>query len=242
MHWSIQNKMVIVFSTVVLFIVLLSLVTYRNAYTLIDANQLVIQTQKVQEELEAILSQIKDAETGQRGFLLTGDERYLEPYNSARASLAAMILRIEFLVADNQTQISHIKVLKPLVETKLRELDQTIVLRRTEGLPAALEIVRFGSGKENMDQIRRVIGVMRGIEDGLLSKRIDKVNEENNSTAFAIVVATLLNIFLLAFGYFAITKFIRERQEFEDKINLLNQSMQQNAVKQCSVTEEMGSL
>jgi CHASE3 domain sensor protein len=202
----------IVFSAVVLLIVFLSLVTYRNAYILIDANQVVIQTHEVQLGLDAILSHLKDAETGQRGFLLTGDEKYLEPYLSARPSLDSMLKKIEPLVADNPVQIRNLDLLKPLVDRKLQELDQTINLRRHDGLPAAQEIVRLGSGKETMDRIRLHVGAMRSIEDNLLSKQIAKVRQENDSTTLAIVVGTLLNFFLLALGYYAITQYIRDRR------------------------------
>lgn len=225
MNWSIHNKMVIVFSAVVLIIVLVSLTTYRNAYHLIDSNQLVIHTHEVQENLEEILSLCKDAETGQRGFLLTGDEQYLGPYHFATVALDQRLLQVERLVADNPAQTEKIRQLKPLVTRKLQELDQVIHLRRIKGLTKAQEIAWLGSGKESMDQIRKYIAVMKSIEDGLLSNRINKVRQENNSTTLAIIVATLLNLLLLALGYYTITKHLRERWEFETQINQLKQRL-----------------
>lgn len=240
MHWSIQNKMVIVFSAVVLIIILVSLTTYRNAYHLIDANQLVIHAHEIKQDLETILSLLKDAETGQRGFLLTGDEQYLEPYLSATATVDQMLVRIERLVADSPTQTEKLKQLKPLVVRKLLELKQTIHLRRMEGLPAAQEIVRLGSGKESMDKIRAVIGGMQAIENDLLRKRIVEVQQENNSTTFTIIVATLLNLLLLALGYYAITNHLHERRQFEARIDELNQRLQQHAEMPGCVDGETG--
>ncbi len=231
MNWSIQNMMGVVFSAVVLIIVLVSLTTYRNAYHLIDANQLAFHSHEVQGELGAILSILKDAETGQRGFLLTGEERYLEPYQSATASLDQTLSRLQRHVADNPAQLEKIKQLGPLIARKMQELDQTIRLRREKGLSAAQAIVRLGGGKECMDRIRQVIGSMQEIEDGLLAKRIEEVRRENSSTTFAMILATLLNLFLLALGYYAITKHLRERREFTARINQLNQKLQQNAAK-----------
>jgi CHASE3 domain sensor protein len=222
MHWSIQDKMAIVFSAVVLIIVLLSLATYRNAYHLIDANRLVIHTHEVQEDLESILSLLKDAETGQRGFLLTGNEQYLEPYLTSTASLDQRLQHVERLVVDNSSQIEKIRVLKPLVVRKLQELDQTIRLRRAEGFAAAQEVVRSGSGKETMDRIRQVIASMRSTEADLLRTQIDRVALENSATTFTIIVATLLNLLLLALGYYTITKHLRERREYEATITQLS--------------------
>lgn len=240
MQWSIQTKIIAVFSAVVVIIILVSLTTYRNAYHLIDANQRVIHSHEVEDELKAILSLFKDAETGQRGFLLTGDEQYLKPYLSATASLDKMLLSVERLVADNPAQTEKIRQLKPLVAEKFQELDQTIRLRRIEGLPAAQEVVRLGSGKDRMDQIRRLIGEMLNIEEGLLNKRIIKVHRENNSTTFAIIASTLLNLLLLALGYYAITKHLRERREYEAKIRQLNQRLQQRAEKLACDSGESG--
>lgn len=238
MHWSIQNKMIIVFSAVVLIVVLVSLTTYRNAFRLIDANRMVIHTHKVQEELEAILSLIKDAETGQRGFLLTGDTQYLEPYLSATGSLEQMLIHVQNLVADNPIQTEKANQLKSLITRKMQELEQTIQLRKKAGLPAAQEVVRRGSGKECMDQIRLVAGRMREIENDLLRKQIALVQQENSSTTFAIIIATLLNLVLLALGYFAITRHLRERRELETKIDQLNQRLNQRGGKRRFVAGE----
>ncbi len=122
MHLSIQNKMVTVFSAVVVITILVSLATYRNAYHLIDANQRVIHSHEVEDKLGAILSLLKDAETGQRGFLLTGDDQYLEPYHSATSSLDTMLIGVERLVADDPAQAEKIRQLKPLIAQKFKEL------------------------------------------------------------------------------------------------------------------------
>ena len=227
MTWSIQNKMVCVFATVVLIIVLVSLMTYRNAYRLIDANQLVFHSHEVQEKLGEILSLLKDAETGQRGFLLTGDDQYLAPYRTATGSLNGALQQVEQLVEDNSAQTENIKRLRPLVTRKLQELDQTICLRQQSGLAQAQAIVQRGSGKESMDRIRACISDMRSIENDLLRKRIEQVQRENTIATSTIIVATLLNLLLLALGYFAITKYLRERRELESRIDHLNQRLQQ---------------
>ncbi len=91
-----------------------------------------------------------------------------------------------------------------------------------------------------MDQIRRVIGAMLNWEEGLLNKRILKVQRKNNATTFTIIVSTLLNLLLLAIGYFAITKHLRERREYEARINQLNQRLHDRAEKTACVNGNAG--
>ena len=88
----------------VLAVALIALFTYRSLQTRETAVELVTHTLEVQRQLEAVFSSAKDAETGQRGFLLTGEERYLEPYVNARAALPGELKTLRGLTADNPQQ------------------------------------------------------------------------------------------------------------------------------------------
>lgn len=104
------------------------------------------------QRIQDLLSRLKDAETGQRGYLLTGDARYLEPYNTARPRIQALLSQVEARGEFSGDGAS----LQQLVSEKLAELQRTIDLRRTGHVEAALEIVRTNQGKATMDEIRRL--------------------------------------------------------------------------------------
>src|SRR5437660_6114091 len=106
------------------------IVAYRGMTELIDNADWVTHTHKVKETIFEVLSALKDAETGQRGFLLTGEERYLEPYQSAIKTIDRHIQDLRELTSDNRNQQKRLATMQPLVAGKLAELAETIALRR----------------------------------------------------------------------------------------------------------------
>ncbi len=130
-------------------------IVYRDGVLYADARREARQTEQVLSTTASLLSALKDAETGQRGYLLTGRTDYLEPYNSALSVVRRNLEQLNAQVTrpENRARVSR---LQQLVEGKLAELQQTIDLRRTAGGEAALKIVLLGQGKALMDQIRSV--------------------------------------------------------------------------------------
>lgn len=100
----------------------------------------------------ALLADVRDAETGQRGYLLTGKDSYLEPYRASRARISADLSAL--FASANEAQAPRVGVLKTLTEQKLAELQLTIELRGRNGMAAALEVVETDRGKRYMDEIR----------------------------------------------------------------------------------------
>jgi CheY-like chemotaxis protein/CHASE3 domain sensor protein len=129
------------------------------------------QTLEVITSLETVQSLLKDAETGQRGFLLTGDEAYLEPYADARAALPARLDELTAGIADNPRQLQRLTVVEELVNHKLEELKQTLDLQRAGDAEGALRKVRSDQGRVLMDRIQTLIQEMEGEEQSLLAAR-----------------------------------------------------------------------
>ncbi len=100
---------------------------------------------------------VRDAETDQRGYLLTGDEAYLVPSQDAGDRLAGLLGQLRRLTADSPRQQARILTLDSLVQRKLAEIEQTIRARRTVGPDAALAIVRTGVGRELSGRIDAVL-------------------------------------------------------------------------------------
>jgi PAS domain S-box-containing protein len=144
-----------------LLIAVLLLLPERSFNRARDAEQLVSHTLRVLNASGLLLSTMEDAETGQRGYLLTGDDGYLQPYRSAlsKQSLARQDLRQ--LTADNSGQQARIGKLDQLVETRLSVSSRIIALYRTDGSNAALAAIATDEGKRVMDEIR---GLLRDIE------------------------------------------------------------------------------
>jgi Amt family ammonium transporter len=140
--------------------------------------------QEVQNGMLRFLSIIEDAETGQRGYLLTGDERYLEPYRAAHASFEDNFQSLRKAMEDSADQQKRLADLEPVVAAKMQELQETVALRREHGFEAALKIVRTNSGKGFMDRIRKGTEEVIAVEDQLIRNR-------REDAAFSMKVSVL---------------------------------------------------
>jgi PAS domain S-box-containing protein len=129
-----------------------------------DSTHRVEHTYKILVAAESLRNSVEDAESGQRGYLLTGDERYLAPYNSALSHIIASQVILRQLMSDNPQQQAKLLAFSRSMAEKLAELRQTIELRRTQGFAAALEMVRTDRGQKAMDEIRGIADDLQ--EDG----------------------------------------------------------------------------
>lgn len=105
------------------------------------------------DRLSELISVMKDAETGQRGYLLTGDDAYLEPYKVADSSIYNVVKQLRDLIANNPNQGRRLDQALRLIQSKMAELKQTIDLRRSQGFDAAVKLVATNRGKIIMDMI-----------------------------------------------------------------------------------------
>ncbi|MFZ2060158.1 MAG: CHASE3 domain-containing protein [Candidatus Binatus sp.] len=151
-------------------------------------------TYAVIDQLSELISALKDAETGQRGYLLTGDDTYLEPYRLADASIDDALKQLRDSTADDPVQARRLEQAVPLIQSKMAELKQTIELRRSQGLDAALKVVTTGQGKAYMDKIRQVVAEMD-------NQQRTSLHEEKTRTDFAAGFSetTIISASLLAF-------------------------------------------
>src|SRR6476646_910283 len=137
-----------------------------------------------------------DAETGQRGFLLTGKEDYLTPYSAGLRQYAAASDRLRGLVADNPGQQQRVDTLRGLAASKTAELARSVKLARSQGLPAALAVVESGRGRRLMDSIRSVTGRIRDSEANLLAERQGRARTWGRLVLLIAGLGSLAGVFL----------------------------------------------
>ncbi len=200
-NWSIGKKITAALAIGLLGLIVVATLSYNNTSKLMTTSRWVNHTHQVLEAREQILSLIKDAETGQRGYLITGEPRYLEPYNNALASMGPAISHLRELTADNPAQQQRIADLQPLVAAKLAELKQTIDLRTQSGFDAAQKVVLTDAGKQVMDQIRAKLGEIENAERTLLQIREADAASSADATKMSLIVSTILALLTsAAFG------------------------------------------
>ncbi|HET9854773.1 MAG TPA: CHASE3 domain-containing protein, partial [Methylomirabilota bacterium] len=143
--WLLRNSTSAAFS-VAAGLVLAIAVIALGARDLAEQHQTVRQTGQILGELDGVLSAVIDAETGQRGFLMTGDERYLAPYLTAFDAAASHLRILRGLTEGNARQRQHVDALAPMVTDKLGELRDTVQLGRERRTDAAVQLLLTGRG------------------------------------------------------------------------------------------------
>jgi CHASE3 domain sensor protein len=157
---------------VVIALMLSGAISFSYNRLLKDYRDDVDHTFQVMSAIDNALLQLQDAETGQRGFIITGDESYLAPFEAGRTKLSEFLERLSGLASDNAGQQARIEGLRRLADDKLNELEDTIITRKQEGLEQARLKVIGSAGKETMDHIRSVAAEMRSAETSLFDTRL----------------------------------------------------------------------
>ena len=113
-----------------------------------------LQRQSTVQRLAAVVTTASDAETGQRGYLLTGDEKYLAPYTNALSAMPVRMAALRKAAAESLVSAHDVDKIDQLVSAKFSELAETVDLKRQHRDPEALAIVKAGQGKQLMDEVR----------------------------------------------------------------------------------------
>lgn len=170
-------------------LIISSTASYISINKLLESENWVEHTTKVIQGLDNVISRLKDAETGQRGYLLTGDDVFLEPYNGSRDDVLAYFDQVRLLTADNADQQKDFPHLEQLIKKKYTFIDKTIADRR-RGIPATVSGLL--AGKNVLDSIRVQIRVMEQREQKLMITRTSKMNTLATYTPILIVFASLI--------------------------------------------------
>ncbi|MFL5616043.1 MAG: CHASE3 domain-containing protein [Gemmatimonadaceae bacterium] len=154
-------------------------------------------TNSVLRNLDEVLAAMVDAETGQRGYIITGDSSYLGPYHDGRVAADSHLVALHSLVDNDDQQRARLDSLRQLARRKVHELDQSVALRAVDAA-AALTHVRSGVGKALMDSVRTLADSMSESERRRLAER-DAARLRIRDLALAVIVIGTFGAFLLAF-------------------------------------------
>ncbi len=187
-------------------------VGYSNIRQLVETNRRVADTQEVSIELESLLSLLKDAETGQRGYLLTEDEAYLQPYNEAVRKVEAEMVQLKELTADRPAQQALLAQLEQTNAKKLSELQRTVAMAKAGNRDRALEVVDSDTGRALMDEMRQTVALMQEEEQDRLKRRTKDLENSYRIAVLTTFGTVLVGILLIAVVFFLLARGQRQRQ------------------------------
>lgn len=188
------------------------LFTYLVGLATIESNRRVSSARTVLQHLDQIVSTLRDAETAQRGYLLTGDEPSLGPY---RAALAQVLKEQAGLRDDGdagQLPKEQVTSLLALIQEKVTELDQSIQIRRDSALEPALALVRAEGGKATMERIRNAVAVLAQGQKSRLSEYLRQANLADRWRTGIFVLTIAFNLGFIAWAYRRISREVHLRE------------------------------
>ncbi len=224
--WSLEQKTMGMLGLASIILLALNILFYWSFIKQKETSNQVNHSQQILRKLETILSSVKDAETGQRGYLLTGRESYLEPHNLAVQTMPQQIAALKTLTAAEPEQQQQLSLLEPLIAKKFAELQETIDLRKTTGFDAAAQVVLTNQGKELMDQIRTTIQQMQSQQSEQLQTWLKAKEAQANQLQLTFLGGILLTLFAFYLVYRAVQQETRERRQAEASYQQLNEELE----------------
>ncbi len=206
MKWNIGNKIGALIAFAIVAFISLGAVSYLMIKEFNSSVDWSTHTYKVLRTNEKLLSDIKDAETGQRGFTITGKEEYLEPYIASSKSIYIRLQELIDMTKDNPTQQKRLVEYQALIDQKLARLQEIIDIRKNDGFKASQTEIQSDKGKHIMDEIRDIGQSFEDEELRLLSERESTRKTYSASTTNVEMAGTLIAIISLLIAGFALVQ------------------------------------
>lgn len=216
----------ILFLTSLVILAAITTLSILNTRQLRETSHWMSITNEVIAEFNQTFSTLKDAETGQRGFIITGDETYLEPYNAATKRIGPEIQRLKELTADDAAQRDLVLKIESLSLERLRILEDRIRRRREGGFTSAQQAIVSGEGKHTMDRIRSLVAEAEKVEHELLIKREAEAGVSTTKTIATFVAGLVLSFALLLLVFYLLNHEISERKRAEESARHSAESLQ----------------
>jgi len=187
----------------------------------------VAQMRRVRSGSVDLLSVLQDGETGQRGYLLSAEDNFLQPYQAALARLPERVAYLDNNVKGLPGFESRVPDLKRLIDAKTAELRRTVSLTAEGKIADALDIVRDGSGRELMDQIRVILRSFLADADASLSVSVRQQLDAANSLKWVTIGGAIAIVIVLIGATFVIVQHVRDLSRIREEVELLNQGLEE---------------
>jgi CheY-like chemotaxis protein/signal transduction histidine kinase/CHASE3 domain sensor protein/putative methionine-R-sulfoxide reductase with GAF domain len=216
MKITLSRKILLGFIACALVLFGVAIFSFKNSEKFVASNTMVNHSNLVLYEFDQILVSTLNAESGVRGFVISGDNNYLDYFSSANTFAKEHLVKVKELTKDNPSQQKNIEELEKELKIRFDNLDKAVELRKNS-FEKAKEFVTSGNGKKLQDNIRKIIDRAQGIEYKLLTER-KKASEDDASTFNSVFTVLLLIISLiLVVVYYIVTENLKalKRAELE---------------------------
>ncbi len=225
MKWDSKTSITVGFALTLCSSALIAVLAYQSTRHLIRASDWVTHTDEVLQELEATLEAVTHAETAQRGFVLTGNDLYLQSHQSAIQESYEHVRRLQRLTSDNPLQKSRVVQLQDAISQKMQWQEKVLEVMKTHGEEAAGKTVATGKGQALMEAVRGLIAEMTTEEQRLLRQRTDLARANANSALRTLTAFALATVVFLSLAYFLIMRDLRARQQVQSRLEIAQEQL-----------------
>ncbi|WP_375275323.1 CHASE3 domain-containing protein [Methylorubrum thiocyanatum] len=196
-QYLVRRANVLVLVVPLIFLGLIGAVSWERLNASRDAREWSQHSYAVLTTMKDLAIALRDAERGQRGYVLTGKDEYLAPYREGRDRIGVLQGELQKLTADNLAQQERLRALAPVVQHKLEELAQTVQARRDGGFEAALRIVNTDEGRNHMREAEAVLAAMLADEQRLLDDRLAQNDARAAWVRWLVLAGSVLAVLTL---------------------------------------------
>lgn len=215
LRWLLPTATTLGLGLLIAALLLNEVVSEWNIRRLVENERREVHTQRVLTTLEEVLARMTEAETAERGFLITAEARYLEPYQKAVAQAWQTLEQLRSLTEDDPSQQARIGPLQERVEARLGELRQAIAAQWAGGFDASRKSVSTNHGRRLMNEMRSLVAEMKEHEGQALAVRAAQSRRSAAVTTWTGRVATLLGMGLVGLAFALIRRDLALRQKAE---------------------------
>jgi signal transduction histidine kinase/ActR/RegA family two-component response regulator len=211
----LRLRLALMFAIALGLLAIIVIVSYQTTERFVGASEETATTSRLLLELERTLSTMRDLETGQQGYLITGDDSYLTTYGDALIRIRTDGDRLLELAASRPSDAVRVAAIQRQINVKLNDLQNAIQARRQQGLEAARQISLTGRGKVAMDSLRKIIGDLESEREAELRAQTAASSYGARSALSTVVSLALLAFVLLVFSCVLVVRYVRERLRAE---------------------------
>jgi len=212
---SLSRKIAAGFALALLILMVIGTVSYRSTVQFAESVSIVTRSHRVIAKLEAALGDLANAESEARGYVITGDENYLDLYRRFTADVEASVKRLRALAMDPAVK-QGLANMDNLIEQRLAKLRKSVETRKLEGLEAAGKLA--GPGKKLMDEVRQAVDDIEAQERTLLDERDRLAKSLATRTTTVVILGSLLAVLVAAASTIVLTSDIAHRERLEKEV------------------------
>jgi PAS domain S-box-containing protein len=235
--YSLERKVLFGFAFAAVVLVVIGVLSYISLVRSRADARWVDHTYQVQNSLSGLVSDLYAAESGQRGFLLSGQEEYERSFDAAKARINRELLQLRELTGDNPTEQTNLDTLDPLVAERLQQLQTRAELRRNQGLSAVETAMATDPGREIRERINQMVATMQSEEHRLLEERTERAQTSSVITRAIIATGGLMALALMIAALYAVRQGFEHGRSTEMSLRLAKDTLEESV--QARTTELM---